>query len=78
VPAPLTHAHDKHFDLEVLGRFPLTGHLKDPLLRILVLGGRTLSALESADHVLHFQSSFIGLTSSIRLLLERANVYASG
>src|SRR2546428_14182659 len=53
VPAPLTDSHHEELDLEVGGRLPLTEHLKDSLLGILVLHGRTLRAFEPADHVLH-------------------------
>jgi hypothetical protein len=59
VPTPLTHAYDKHLDLEIGGRFPLTEHIKDSLLRILVLRRRTLWAFEPTDHILHQYSPLL-------------------
>src|SRR6266496_3662011 len=49
VPTPLAHSHYEQLDLEVRWRLPLTEHVKDPLLGILVLHGRTLRAFEPAD-----------------------------
>jgi len=40
----------KEFNLEIGGRLPLTEHLKNSLLGIFVLHGRTLRAFEPADH----------------------------
>src|SRR5712691_584403 len=53
MPTPLAHSYYEEFDLEIGGRLPLTEYLKDSLLGILVLQGRTLRALEPADRVLH-------------------------
>jgi hypothetical protein len=58
MPTPFTHTHYEKLDLEIGGRLPLTKHLKDSLLGILVFHRRTLRALEPADYVLH-QISFI-------------------
>ena len=49
VPAPFTHAYNKHFDLEIGRGRPLTEDIKDTLLRILVLDRRTLWAFEPTD-----------------------------
>jgi hypothetical protein len=38
------------------GRLPLTEYLKDSLLGILVLDGRTLRALKPSDHIFHWDS----------------------
>src|SRR3989442_15348805 len=73
MPTPLAHTHYEELDLEVGWRLPLTKHIKDSLLGILVLHRRTLRAFEPADHVLHLASSFIALKSSGRLLFGRAN-----
>ena len=53
MPTPLADSYHEEFDLEIRGRLPLTEYLKDSLLCILVLDGRTLRAFEPADHVLH-------------------------
>src|SRR5713226_6759188 len=53
MPTPLADSYYEEFDLEIGGRLPLTEYLKDSLLSILVLHGRTLRAFEPADHVLH-------------------------
>src|ERR1043166_2901165 len=53
MPTPLADSYYEEFDLEIGGGLPLTEYLKDPLLGILVLHGRTLRAFEPADHVLH-------------------------
>src|SRR5947199_4907630 len=53
MPTPLAHSHYEELDLEVGWRLPLTKHIKDSLLGILVLHRRTLRAFEPADHVLH-------------------------
>src|SRR2546426_9517144 len=53
MPTPLAHTHYEELDLEVGWRLPLTKHLKDSFLGILVLHRRTLRAFEPADHVLH-------------------------
>src|SRR6266487_1728047 len=53
MPTPLAHSYYEEFNLEIGGRLPLTEHLKDSLLGILVLHGRALRAFEPADHVLH-------------------------
>src|SRR6185295_19835437 len=53
VTTPLADAHHEEFDLEVGGRLPLTEYFEDSLLGVLVLHGRTLRALEPADHILH-------------------------
>src|SRR2546427_1728408 len=53
MPTPLADSYYEEFDLEIGGRLPLTEYLKDSLLGILVLHGRTLRAFEPADHVLH-------------------------
>src|SRR5438132_4369726 len=46
VPAPLADSYYEKFDPEIGGRLPLTKHLKDSLLGILVLHRRTLRAFE--------------------------------
>src|SRR5437879_437582 len=51
---PLADSYHEEFDREIGGRLPLTEYLKDSLLGILVLDGRTLGAFEPADHVLHW------------------------
>src|SRR5437867_13038448 len=53
MPTPLADSYYEEFDLEIGGRLPLTEYLKDSLLGILVLHGRTLRTFEPADHVLH-------------------------
>src|SRR5229473_6722231 len=53
MPTPLAHTHYEQLDLEIGWRLPLTKHMKDSLLGILVLRSRTLRAFEPADHVLH-------------------------
>ena len=53
VAAPFANSYHEEFDLEIGGRLPLTEHLEDSLLRILVLEGRTLRAFGPADHVFH-------------------------
>src|ERR1700692_1739530 len=53
MPTPLAHTYDEKLDLEIGWRFPLTKHLEDPLLGILILYRRTLRALEPADYVFH-------------------------
>src|SRR5207249_6730453 len=53
MPTPLADSYYEEFDHEIGGRLPLTEYLKDSLLGILVLHGRTLRAFEPADHVLH-------------------------
>src|SRR6266571_1223961 len=70
MPTPLAHTHYEELDLKIGWRLPLTKHLKDSLLGILVLRRRTLRAFEPADHVLHL-ISFIanGLTDQNRLSL---------
>src|SRR6266852_424436 len=70
MPTPLAHTHYEQLDLEIGWRLPLTKHIKDSLLGILVLRRRTLRAFEPADHVLHL-ISFIanGLTDHNRLSL---------
>src|ERR1700674_457329 len=63
MPTPLAHTDYKYLDLEIGWRLPRSKHLQDSLLGILVLYGRTLRALEPADHVLHLFSSIAnGLT----------------
>src|SRR6266566_10090187 len=54
MPTPLADSHHEERDLEIGGRLPLTEYLKDSLLGILVLDGRTLRAFKPADHVLHW------------------------
>jgi len=54
MPTPLADSYYEEFDLEIGRRLPLTEHVKDLLLGILVLHGRTLRSLESADQVLHY------------------------
>jgi hypothetical protein len=44
VTTPLTDSNHEEFNLEIGGRLPLTEYLKDSLLGILVLDGRTLRA----------------------------------
>src|SRR5204863_6566066 len=53
MPTPFADSYYEEFDLEIGGCLPLTEYLKDSLLGILVLHGRTLRAFEPADHVLH-------------------------
>ena len=53
MPTPLADSYHEEVDLEIGGRLPLTEHLKDSLLGILVLDGRTLRAFEPAEHVLN-------------------------
>src|ERR1700694_2585553 len=53
MPTPLADSYYEEFDLEIGGRLPLSEYLKDSLLGILVLHGRTLRAFEPANHVLH-------------------------
>jgi hypothetical protein len=53
VPTPLPDSDHEKLDFEIGGRLPLTEYLKDSLLGILVLDGRTLRALDPADHILH-------------------------
>jgi len=53
VPTPLTHSNYEEINLKIGGRRPLTEHLKDPFLGILVLHGRTLGPFEPANHILH-------------------------
>src|SRR5712692_2489715 len=70
MPTPLAHTHYEELDLKIGWRLPLTKHLKDSLLRILVLRRRTLRAFEPADHVFHLISfSANGLTDQNRLSL---------
>src|SRR2546425_8195695 len=70
MPTPLAHTHYEELDLKIGWRLPLTKHLKDSLLSILVLRRRTLRALEPADHVFHLISfSANGLTDQNRLSL---------
>src|SRR5712671_5910220 len=53
MPTPLAHTYDEKLDLEIGWRLPLTKYLENPLLGILILYGRTLRALEPADHISH-------------------------
>src|SRR5712671_5851707 len=53
MPTPLAHTYDEKLDLEIGWRLPLTKYLENPLLGILILYGRTLRALEPADHIFH-------------------------
>src|SRR6185295_14262280 len=53
MPIPLANSYYEEFNLEIGRRLPLTEHLENSLLGILVLHGRTLRAFEPADHVLH-------------------------
>src|SRR5437870_13576751 len=54
MPTPLADSYHEDLDLEIGGCLPLTEYLKDSLLGILVLYGRTLRAFEPADHVFHW------------------------
>ena len=74
MPAPLADPHYEQFDLEIGGRLPLTEHLKDSLLGILVLHRRTLRAFEPADHVLHLIFSICEKDPPITI----AQVYTRG
>src|SRR5713226_5017493 len=70
MPTPLAHTHYEELDLKIGWRLPLTKHIKDSLLSILVLRRRTLRAFEPADHVFHLISfSANGLTDQNRLSL---------
>src|SRR6185369_5802484 len=53
MPTPLADSYYEEFDLEIVGRIPLTEYLKDSLLCILVFHRRTLRAFKPADHILH-------------------------
>jgi hypothetical protein len=63
IPAPVAYPYYEELDLKIGWGLPLSKHLKDSLLSILVLRRRTLRAFVSADHVFHLISSIaIGLT----------------
>src|SRR5438477_11954821 len=53
MPTPFADSYHEEFDLEIGGRLPLTEHIEDSLLGILVLHGRALRSFEPADHILH-------------------------
>jgi hypothetical protein len=53
VAAAVAYADDKHFNLLVAGGLPLSEQIKDALLVVLVISGRTLRTLVPANHVLH-------------------------
>src|SRR5712691_12304331 len=74
MPTPLAHAHYEKLDLEIGWRLPLTKHLEDSLLGILILYRRTLRAFEPADYVFHLVLLCSnGLTDDNRSsLLDRA------
>src|SRR5207244_11870754 len=65
VPTPLAHSHYEQLDLEICWRLPLTEHVKDPPLGILVLHRRTLRAFEPADHVLHWHPPIVLVLGTI-------------
>jgi hypothetical protein len=65
MPTPLADSNHEEFDLEIGGCLPLTEYLKDSLLGILVLDGRTLRAFEPADHVLHCSLLFVLVLGTI-------------
>ena len=57
VPTPLADSDHEELDLEIGRRLPLAEDLKNSLLGVLVLDGRTLWPFESTDHVLHWHPS---------------------
>src|SRR5579859_4986118 len=64
VPAPLADTDHKEVDLEIVRCLPLAKDFEDSLLGILVLHGRSLRALEPADHVFHGDPSEGGKSRS--------------
>src|SRR3954468_3430926 len=56
---PVPHSYYKKLNLEISRRLPLPKHLKDSLLRILILRRRTLRPFVPADHIFHQVSSFV-------------------
>src|SRR4051812_10657666 len=67
---PLSDSYHEEVDLEIGGRLPLPEHFEDSLLGTLVLQGRTLRALEPADHVLHWYP--------LKVLVFGVNLYSDG
>src|SRR5438874_10122280 len=63
MPTPLADSYHEEVDLEISGCLPLTEHLEDSLLGILVLHGRALRAFGPADHVLHWHSPRLSRSS---------------
>src|SRR5450755_2930898 len=70
MPTPVAHTYYEKLDLEIGRRLPLTKHLENSLLGILVLRWRTLRAFVPADHVFHIVSSVAnGMTDYDRMSL---------
>jgi len=56
---PLAHTYDEKLDLEIGWRLPLTKHLEDPLLGILILYGRTCGRSNQLITYFMFLSSLL-------------------